>query len=57
MRPKLGITLDRNLQQNKTTPLRNVKYRVILRINVALSTSEDKFRLYIFSDCKTCFSL
>ena len=41
MRPKLAITLDRNPQQNKTTALRNVKYRVILRI-VAF-TSEDKF--------------
>ena len=31
MRPKPAITLDRNLQKNKTTALRNVKYGVILR--------------------------
>ena len=41
MRLKLTITLDRNLQQNNTTALTNVKYGVISRI-VAF-TSENKF--------------
>ena len=42
MRPKLAITLDRNPQYTRLLH-RGMSNTIILRINFAFSTSEDKF--------------